>query len=265
MDRDRRGRHAARTRVPFARRTRPGAPLGRAGPPSTSFERYLGGRLPSPTGSSRGDGARPSRASRRRSPFGCSSPSTCPTTSGVRRRRDLPASAIPSSALSPPAIGTSRRSSSSGPFPRTPRLDRELGRGRRLGGAPVRYVGRRARGLPLGSTRARAVGGARGPGGTSRGDRRVARRGAGARYKPERAFTPHLTVARFDPVDVGSDLPEAATRAFDVDRLVLYRTTSGGRLPSTSRWRYSRWVAAPRWSLPPPRSRLVLAIERTFR
>ena len=47
-----------------------------------------------------------------------------------------------------------------------------------------------------------------------------------AEYKPEkRAFTPHLTVARFDPpVDVGSDLPEAATRPFDVDRLVLYRS-----------------------------------------
>ncbi len=47
-----------------------------------------------------------------------------------------------------------------------------------------------------------------------------------AEYKPEkRAFTPHLTVARFDPpVDVGSDLPEASTRAFEVDRLVLYRS-----------------------------------------
>ena len=47
-----------------------------------------------------------------------------------------------------------------------------------------------------------------------------------AEYEPEkRAFTPHLTVARFDPpVDVGSDLPEASTRPFDVDHLVLYRS-----------------------------------------
>lgn len=45
-------------------------------------------------------------------------------------------------------------------------------------------------------------------------------------YKPEkRVFTPHLTVARFDPpVDVGSDLPAAPTRPFEVDRIVLYRS-----------------------------------------
>lgn len=47
-----------------------------------------------------------------------------------------------------------------------------------------------------------------------------------AEYKPEkRAFTPHLTVARFDPpVEVGQDLPGALTRPFEVDRLVLYRS-----------------------------------------
>jgi len=47
-----------------------------------------------------------------------------------------------------------------------------------------------------------------------------------AEYAPEkRAFTPHLTVARFDPpVEVGRDLPEASTRTFEVDRLVLYRS-----------------------------------------
>lgn len=47
-----------------------------------------------------------------------------------------------------------------------------------------------------------------------------------AEYKPEkRAFTPHLTVARFDPpVEVGQDLPGASTRPFEVDRLVLYRS-----------------------------------------
>lgn len=47
-----------------------------------------------------------------------------------------------------------------------------------------------------------------------------------AEYKPEkRAFTPHLTVARFDPpVELVQDLPGASTRPFEVDRLVLYRS-----------------------------------------
>ena len=54
-------------------------------------------------------------------------------------------------------------------------------------------------------------------------------------FAPEkRAFTPHLTVARFQPqVAVGEALAglEVESRAFDVDRIVLYRSHLGRPAP----------------------------------
>src|SRR5436190_1874966 len=50
----------------------------------------------------------------------------------------------------------------------------------------------------------------------------------------KRAFTPHLTVARFQPqVAVGEALAglEVESRAFDVDRIVLYRSHLGRPAP----------------------------------
>ncbi|MFB3737542.1 MAG: RNA 2',3'-cyclic phosphodiesterase [Candidatus Velamenicoccus archaeovorus] len=44
-------------------------------------------------------------------------------------------------------------------------------------------------------------------------------------FEPERrAFTPHLTVARFDPPVAVEEVPELASAPFEVDRLVLYRS-----------------------------------------
>ncbi len=45
-------------------------------------------------------------------------------------------------------------------------------------------------------------------------------------FAPEkRGFTPHLTVARFDPPVALDDLtPELAGEAFRIDRLVLFRS-----------------------------------------
>jgi 2'-5' RNA ligase len=44
-------------------------------------------------------------------------------------------------------------------------------------------------------------------------------------FPPERrAFTPHLTVARFDPPSPIGVLPEVRSAPFDVDRIVLFRS-----------------------------------------
>jgi 2'-5' RNA ligase len=45
-------------------------------------------------------------------------------------------------------------------------------------------------------------------------------------FEPERrAFSAHLTIARIDPpARLGGDLPPVATRAWGVDRLILYRS-----------------------------------------
>lgn len=44
-------------------------------------------------------------------------------------------------------------------------------------------------------------------------------------FKPEkRPFTPHLTVARFDPQVALGDLPPVASPPFAVDRIVVYRS-----------------------------------------
>jgi 2'-5' RNA ligase len=57
--------------------------------------------------------------------------------------------------------------------------------------------------------------------------------GLASEFEPEkRAFTPHLTVARFDPpLSVGEELPEVATRTFVVRQLVLYRSRLGRPAP----------------------------------
>jgi 2'-5' RNA ligase len=47
---------------------------------------------------------------------------------------------------------------------------------------------------------------------------------AGEFEREKRAFTAHLTVARFDPPTAVGEVPQIAGEPFEVDRLVLYRS-----------------------------------------